>query len=408
VAAGPSGLAPGVTGRTIKVGVYTAQGYGDFTSALGTEIALGNQQVQARAVIDYLNAHGGVAGRKVVPVFHDADLASAAANPSQEYERACTSWTQDQRVYAVVSPFGTTDDTLYECLSKAGVPIVNAGESRDSSFFQKYGPWYYQPTDMNLRRILSDNVDALHAAGFFGAHPRIAVLRADLPDEAAAVERGLKPALERHGLSLASSFAVPYDSSGGSAYYSSAVLRFQQERITHVLFAFYGSPLLFMIAAENQRYYPRYGLHSRSSPAALLQGAAPTAQQRGAMGIGWQPMNDVDSAHDPGVLNDRQALCLRLLKDAGEDTTNRATALVGLWICDNLFFLQDALRGAPTFMPAGLRAGAEALGAFRAASTFQSRLGPGRLHDGAASYRLFAFKDDCACYQYVSPEHSAP
>jgi hypothetical protein len=404
---GPAGLAPGVTAREIKLGIYTAQGYGDFTSSLGTQISLGDQQAESKAVINYLNAHGGIAGRKIVPLFHDANLAAAAANPSAEYQQACTAWTQDTRVYAVVSPFGTTDDTLYSCLQKNRVPIVNAGEARDASFFQKYADLYYQPTDMNLRRILSDNVDALSSAGFFGAHPKIAVLRADMPDEAAAVTHGLVPALARHGLTLADSFAVPNDPSGGSSSYSSAVLKFKAEGITHVLFSFYGSPLLFMENAQNQDYFPRYGLHSRSSPAALLHGSAPAAQQHGAMGIGWQPMNDVDGAHDPGSLNSRQSLCLKLLKDAGQDTTTRSTALVGLWLCDNLFFLRDALALAPSFTLGGLRQGAEALGTFEAASTFQSRFAPGRLHDGARAYRLFAFKDDCTCYQYVSPIRTA-
>jgi hypothetical protein len=220
------------------------------------------------------------------------------------------------------------------------------------------------------------------------------------------VDKGLKPALARHGLSLAQSFATANDSSSTSQY-SSAVLQFRAAGITHVMFTFQGSPLLFMTNADNQKYYPKYGLHSRSSPASLLQGNAPDAAQRGSMGIGWQPMNDVDSAHDPGIINARQKLCLDLIRKAGQDTSVRATALVGLWICDNLFFLQDVFKKAPDFSLAGFRAGAEALTSLDMASTFRSGLAPGRLHDGASLYRLFAYKADCKCYQYTSPLRTA-
>jgi ABC-type branched-subunit amino acid transport system substrate-binding protein len=404
---GSGGSAVGVTATTINVGVYTAAGYSKFASSAGFNVALGDQARVARTVIDYINAHGGMAGRKAVPVIHDADLAMAAQNPEAEYQSACTSWTQDAKVYAVVSPIGTGSDTLYTCLSKAGVLTVSAGESRDEAFFTRFADWFYEPVDMNLTRIMRTNADALATAGFFGKAPKIGVVIGDKPDERTALAKGLKPALARHGLSVADTFAVPAGNNGNAAY-SSAVLKFRSEGITHVLFGFLGSPLLFMTNAENQGYRPLYGLHSRNSPAAVIQQNAPAAQQRGAMGTGWQPMNDVDGNHDPGILNARQKTCLDLTKKAGQDNNVRATALLALWICDGLFFLRDSLASTRDLSPAGFRKGAEGLGAFPAASTFRSAFAPGRLHDGASAYRLFAYKTDCSCYQYTSPLRTAP
>jgi hypothetical protein len=398
---GPVGTALGVTDKTIKVGVYTVEGFSSVASSFGFNVATGDQAADAKAVIKYLNAHGGMAGRTIEPVIHDANVAELSNNPSSEYEAACAAWTKDTRVYAVVSPVGTVNNTLYDCLSKAGVPTVSAGESQDASFFQKYGDYYYYPTDMNLRRILSNNVDALASAGFFGVHAKIGLILGDTANERAAVDDGLKPALARHGLSLADSFAVQADSSG-AATYDNAVLRFKAEGITHVIFTYIGSPLEFMLSAKSQHYHPAYALNSRNSPAAELEGNAPSDQQQGSMGIGWQPMNDVDTSHDPGIFSDRQKLCLKLIKDAGQNTSVRATALVGLWMCDNLFFLRDALLRAPTFAIAGLRAGAETLTHYDAASTFRSTFAPGRLHDGASAYRLFAYKSPCSCYEYIS------
>ena len=400
-----AGSALGVTATTISVGVYTAAGYSNVAKSAGFSIALGDMAAEAREVMDWINSHGGVLGRKLVPVVHDANVALAAQNPSAEYQAACADWTQDHRVYAVVSPIGSSSNTLYDCLSKAGVPTVNSGESTDASFFERYPSYFYEPTDLNLRRVFGNQVDALKAAGFFGAGAKVGVLIADNPYEHAAVDKGLKPALARNGLSLADTFAV--SNASNTSEYSSAVLKFRTEGITHVLFAFQGSPLQFMLAADNQGYYPRYGLHSRTSPAPVLQAEASARQQHGAMGIGWQPMNDVDSGHDPGVLNPRQKLCLDLVKKAGQDPSVRATALIGLWLCDDIFFLRDALVKAGSFAIPALRAGAESLSSYEAASTFRSGFAPGQLHDGAKQYRLFAYKDDCQCYQYTSAPRTA-
>ena len=396
---------PGVTATTINVGVYTAAGYSNAAKAAGFNVALGDMAAEAREVMDYINAHGGVLGRKLVAVVHDANVALAAQNPSAEYQAACADWTQDHHVYAVVSPIGASSNTLYDCLSKANVPTINSGESTDASFFQRYPNYFYEPTDLNLRRVFSNQVDALKGAGFFGKAPKIGVLIADNPYEHAAVDNGLKPALARNGLTLADTFAV--SNANNASEYSSAVLKFRTEGITHVLFAFQGSPLQFMIAADNQGYYPRYGLHSRTSPAPVLQADASARQQHGAMGIGWQPMNDVDGAHDPGILNARQKLCLDLVKKSGQDPSVRATALIGLWLCDDIFFLHDALTRAGSFGIPAFRAGAESLTSYEAASTFRSGFAPGQLHDGAKQYRIFAYKDDCKCYEYVSPLRNA-
>jgi hypothetical protein len=227
----------------------------------------------------------------------------------------------------------------------------------------------------------------------------------DVPDDIAAVNQGLRPALARLGLKLDATFASPTDASAQPAY-KNAVLRFRADGITHVLFTSASSPFQFMADAESQQYYPRYGLGSKNSPS-TLQGISSASAQHGAMGIGWQPMNDVDAAHDPGTISARQALCLKLQKDAGQNTSARATAVFGLWYCDNLFLLRDALLHAPSFSPAGFRQGAESLTSFEVASTFRSILGPNRLHDGASAYRVFAFKDACSCYQYVSPVRPA-
>lgn len=403
---GPAGTAFGVTDKTIKIGIFTVQGFSSFGASLGVNVSVGDQRAEAQAVIKYLNAHGGMAGRQIIPIFHDESVSGAASNYNGEMQAACAAWTQDNRVYALASAIGTQGDTLYQCLGKANVITSSAGESKDAQFFEQYANTFYMPVEVNLTRILHDNVDALYGAGFFGSNAKVGVVRVDDPIEERAVNDGLIPALAGHGLKLTDQYAI---SSGddSTAQFSNAVLKFKAEGITHVLFTF-ASPLFFMTNAESQHYHPRYGLHSRSSPAALLQGNAPNDQLAGSMGIGWQQYNDVDASHDPGPPSPRAKLCLKLMRDAGQNTSVRATALVGLWQCDVLFFLHDALAAAPNFTLAGFRAGAESLAHYEAASTFRSGFSPGQLHDAAKAYRLFAFKNSCSCFAYVSGLRPAP
>lgn len=403
---GPRGTALGVTAKTVKIGIYTVQAFSSVAANVGVNVSTGDQAAQARAVINYINSHGGVAGgRKLVPVIHDFDVAAAASDPNTEYQAACQAWTEDERVYALATPVGTVNDTLYACLSKAKVITSAAGDNKDRRFFSKYNDFFYQATDVNATRMLANEVDALKAAGFFGAKPKIGVLRLDNAAEKAAVEEGLKPALLRNGLKADDEFAFSASSSGGDSAteYQSAVFRFQRNGITHVLFTGGASPLGFGTTADSQKYYPRYGLNSRNSPAALLQGNMSADQLKNSMGMGWQPMNDVDTSRDPGPVSKRAELCLKLLRDAGQDTSVRATALVGLWLCDTIFFIRDSLEKAPDFSPTGFRTGAELLGQYDAASTFRSTYGPGLLHDGARAYRLFAYQTACRCFAYIKP-----
>ena len=76
----------------------------------------------------------------------------------------------------------------------------------------------------------------------------------------------------------------------------SVVLRFQQSGINRVLFLDNATiAILFTIQAGTQGYAPKYGLNTSANPA-LLQQNAPASGLRGAVGVGWQPAQDVYEA----------------------------------------------------------------------------------------------------------------
>jgi hypothetical protein len=89
-------LGTGVTATTIKLGVSLV----DFSCVeqYVQSIRLNQQQV-FQAYIDNINATGGINGRKIVPVFKSY---CPLSSPSAINVQLCTSFADDEKVFAVV------------------------------------------------------------------------------------------------------------------------------------------------------------------------------------------------------------------------------------------------------------------------------------------------------------------
>ena len=84
----------GVTATTIKLGIVTI----DYSCiAQFVNFNFGNQPAIAQIFINDLNAHGGILGRTIVPVFKSyCPIGNTTALA------ACTSFTEDAKVFAVL------------------------------------------------------------------------------------------------------------------------------------------------------------------------------------------------------------------------------------------------------------------------------------------------------------------
>jgi hypothetical protein len=102
---------PGVTATTIRVGVP----YVDLAAvrALGVNISWGSVPDAFDAIIDNINAHGGINGRKIVPYL-------VAVNPSGTTAAAtsCTQLTEDDTVFVTIGPLEAT------CYLEHDTPVV--------------------------------------------------------------------------------------------------------------------------------------------------------------------------------------------------------------------------------------------------------------------------------------------
>lgn len=106
--------APGVTKTSISVGVP----YVDLAAVdkqFGLHIDQGSYPDAYNALFASINTHGGINGRKIVPVLVAVNPTGTAAAAS-----ACTTLTEDTPVFVALSPLSP------ECYLEHGIPTMNA------------------------------------------------------------------------------------------------------------------------------------------------------------------------------------------------------------------------------------------------------------------------------------------
>jgi ABC-type branched-subunit amino acid transport system substrate-binding protein len=405
-AGAPTGRAPvsqGVTAKTIAIGVEYYENVEKTGRSLGIQYTYGAQKAQAEAIIKYVNAHGGIAGRQVVPVFHaidrsDFDLAAAE-------EAACSDFTEDHKVFAAML-FNDHFETYPACIAKRNTVVIQLTQSKvyAQEFFDRWPSHYYTPGQLNLDHIARPLVEGIASVGYFEKGAKLGLVRGDTPAHERATNEVLKPALAAYGQKIDEEAPLTFgDLSVLPQQISNAILRFRTANVTHVIF--YGfSAFFWMAPAESQGYRPRYAINSTQQPA-FLTNMAPQEQLRRAVGIGWMPSIDVPREYAPKA-NPTRSLCLDALRKAGQRFTDPTAETSALGYCDDLLFLKAALDRADDLTPAGFRRSVEALGArYESPLVFATRFGP-RRHDGPSAVRVLSFNSDCPCFVYVGGTRS--
>jgi hypothetical protein len=396
----------GFTATTIKIGITTASNGGDTAKSLGIKgVNQGDQVAQYQAVANYIAKHGGILGRKIVFARYDVNVAQSANDPDGVAQAACTYFTEDQHVYAVVNTIPIA--SMRACLAAHHTPTINADQTTiGQAEFDKYASLLFGAGSMTSDLAYKLQIDSLYERGFFkgwdtlngaagNAPMKIGILYPDTVDGRAIWKLNLRY-LAAHGLKPTDTVGYPGTLDGVTSASHSAVLRFKQDGITHVI----GSGLVFWEDAESQHYRPRYEIIPGGG---YLVGAnAPAAQMHGAMTVGWVPAIDVDASHDPGDPTSATGLCKAIMKANGQDYTDRTTLASMEQVCDVLFVLKDSLAAEQQISVPALRTGIEQLGTqWLSSQTWVSTFSP-RRHASASAVRDQSYVDSCSCFAYVN------
>jgi hypothetical protein len=415
-ATGPGGVndpllgLPGITGRTVKLGFESAGNAAAARAAFG----LPNPQAPAiqdalRVLFNHVNKNGGFGGRKGEFVIHETDVLEG--NWETQSQAACSALTEDNKVFAAVTSIARTP-TIFNCFAAhrtIGIAYY-PGLAIPLSMWDGLGSYLYGPVYLAYPRS-TFLVDSWVRLGLLTKKSRVGLISIDEPTRqkyADAIRQGLK----RHGIPLTDEFKASDGSQASDLgragqEMSSAVVQFRTHNVDVVLFANTagGGPTLFMPQAENQHYYPRYGLSSYEFLRTLVTLVPEEALAR-SVGVGWLPEFDLT---DPRFLpkNPERTKCLKIFRDGGIQVTGKTEITINE-LCQAVFLIRDGMNAVAAGKASTFRQGVEGLGRYPTANSDPLFFAPGRRHDAVGYYRDLRFNTGCTCFTYTKGPFRIP
>jgi hypothetical protein len=393
--------APGITKTTIYLGLAYSSQSAAGDKAIGAAGAAPSYDTRNvfNSVVNYANAHGGFAGRKLQALYYDVNLTTDSNTQDQS---ACAFWTQDNKSFAVEGG----DNILDACGQNAGALSLGAGSATEATF--KQYPNLVDPDATALDRLGSVTAAGLYKAGYFSG--KVGLVTWDDPNYRATITNGYLPVLSSHHITPAQITYVAIPQQIGalgdmSAAVSSAVAKFKALGIDHVIVqdgpagVWAGDGLTFewMNQAKSQDYYPRYGENTLNSPGTTIN---PSDEQNKSLAISD---GDIDSSNDQGWHpNASRQHCFQIEAQAGYPVSpsNENDEGLASAACDFVFFLQKVMNELPDLTVANFISATESLGtSFAPATVYGSKFSSG-VRDGGDQFRTEEYLQSCSCLQY--------
>ena len=395
----------------VYVGVVTANDVNAVAKQLGLKsIDGGDQEGEATAMANAINANGGLFGRKIKLVFHDLKGNDILSAPETAASSTCQYYAQDHQVIAVLSPVGGIDTASFRsCLAKNKVALFSVNTApMDNVIGQSFAPYYYSMVTPSWNSLAPVLVSSLKAQGYFGGWDTATNSAGTAPVKVGVLV-GITDVSIRVGNLVANSLKAqgytPVVYSNDPKDFASAVLKMSGSGVTHILLPD-GGQALFMLTAATQKYFPRYGLSSADAPEAALAANVPAAVLHGVMGVGWSPSLDVSDANDPGDTNAAETTCKSIYSKAGFEFSGRRLAeAIALSYCDGLRIITEGATAGVGLTPLSIYKGVVTIAPkFKSALSFGSGLNPTHLNIPGA-VRPFGYIDACSCFRYTSTKN---
>jgi hypothetical protein len=397
-----SGAAP--SNAPVALGLYYTQ-----VGTAGANSPIGNGEVYAQDVVNYIDSHGGFGGRQAKLYPYGVQVTNELGDNTTNDQAGCTQFTTDNHVQIALQITGLHTDTYYQCLAKSGVAMLNVESTSDpdQATMNKYPNLVYQTTPSSNAVGLTF-ANSLHRRGYFDGSGKIGVIYSSDPymtsEKTAFVSQ-----LAKYGIKapmLADVIAVsPQGTGNSSSQLANTVVKFRSAGVSKVVLLGLNA-FGFIAPAYQQGYTPSYAMVN--IPTQLDQSSAPAAALSGALDIGYIPANEVNAAQE-GTPNKAATTCINILNNAGHHPLSRIAELQARWTCESLFWVQAVAnkakqQGSSSLTPQTISKAVGALGNSPgiAAAEFGVAFGPNQ-HAGGSLYRDMQFSTSCSCFQYVGP-----
>jgi ABC-type branched-subunit amino acid transport system substrate-binding protein len=402
VRGGPGTVAAGKPGGPITIGLIGTANAQSGAAALGATIPDQGDPVKQRdAVVSWINARGGIAGREIKVIQRDFDLTS---NDPTRATTLCKAFTEDDKVFAVIGALGV-DLPCY--VSHKTLVIMTSSTNPSQAAIRSYAPYVWLATGPDLSVAMASEVDALAAQGWFSPGVKIAYFVQNTPDALGVYHNIVVPRIANLGYQVADMQTATNvqgfsDIGRYAADAQAAILKWKAQGIDRVslIYPFGGALFIFAQQAEQAKFYPRYGIGSQDTPAGN-QGNVPPSQFKDALGSGVL-LADIDDKHsDPFPAGPAEKQCLDIMATNAQRFAARSNALVAGGLCDGFLLLwQAAANLGATLSVESWAAAAGNLGPrFQSASGLPggSELTPGR-PVVSRTYRLLKYDSACSCF----------
>lgn len=407
----PPGPAP--TGP-LKFGLLDVGSSTDAVSALGAHAQTSvNEQNLSRAFISYLNAHGGVAGRKLQAVEYTQN--SSSDNYATDMQAACARFTQDNTVHVVLRAElgGLTPENYESCLTNAGVTSLEMSYAVGDRTMLLQHPNLYNIAAPSVDRRERAVLTGLSKSGYLTSKNTIGVLVEDCPESQRAYNGTVVPLARSLGLKILERTVGCLTGFGDVGAFSSqvqaAVLPFRTAGVDRVTFVSGWETLMllfFETNANNQGWRPSYALSSNSAIGSTV-GEYSNEQRSRMRGIGWAPNTDTGAT----VKNATSKTCDAMARSQGITAQTQGDEALIQLVCDLFLVYKSAVETAggrddPSSLSAGL---ATASSNYLSAAVLGGRIQLGRRHqDAPTEVAEFGFVSSCSCFRYLGPPRPLP
>ena len=393
---------PGLKGE-LTVSYVNVTGFDQLGQVVVVKTAsTGSAVAQAGAMADWVNAHGGIAGRKLITKVHDYNAMQAS---EVNDNNLCKTITETDKAFMAVL-HGQIHYSARACYAAhKTLAFEGAAYGFGKTFYDQHAPYLWSPSyadyDQTSRALVKTIVERKWLAG----QTKVGLVLWDDAPYHQVADKTLIPLLKAAGVSVVQATVSNADIGSIENGIHAAAQTMVTNQVTHLLFL--GSaPLQPFFVQQNQQYSQFvYALTSFDVPRYMAGNFAPN--MAGAIGIGFSPVDDVVDAQyafpQPGL----ETVCKDIYKKAGVDVPARYSdafnSKQAMSYCESTLLLKKAADTIPTSLTgASWTAAADQLGtSFQAAQTFQTSYSSSK-RTGAVSYRDILFNSACTCMTYAT------
>ncbi len=249
------GPAPGVTDDTIKIGIT----YVDLASMPALGIDHGDYEAAYTAVVDDINASGGIHGRLIEATIYPVSLTDQAAP-----EAVCVEMTEDEDVFAVVG-FFLFDNVL--CPVEVHSTMTIGGEMTAERLSRAQAPWY------SIEGSSDRTADMVRSFAESGELDGTVGVVVGVDDQALLDDLAL-PILEEAGIEVVEQAVIDAEDTTDTAQVNAAVQviieRFRSSGVDQVITVGQGAANAWPNGAEPTDYRPRLFVTDRDPALAYI------------------------------------------------------------------------------------------------------------------------------------------